>query len=158
MRWWDVEAVLALEHALFPSDGWTAEGFWSELAGWPQTRHYVVAEEGDPRSGAPLPIVGYAGLLAPRRSDADIQTLAVAPSAQRRGIAGLLLDELLREALAHACPAVLLEVRADNPAAQRLYARRGFERISVRRGYYDAGRVDALVLRRRLGQPRPLFA
>jgi ribosomal-protein-alanine N-acetyltransferase len=45
---------------------------------------------------------------------------------------------------------VLLEVRADNVPALALYATRDFERISVRRGYYDAGRVDALVLRKRL--------
>jgi ribosomal-protein-alanine N-acetyltransferase len=51
-------------------------------------------------------------------------------------------------------PRRLLEVRTDNAAAQAMYARRGFERIGVRRGYYDAGRVDALVLRRRLTTDR----
>jgi ribosomal-protein-alanine N-acetyltransferase len=45
---------------------------------------------------------------------------------------------------------VLLEVRADNEPAQRLYERLGFERIAVRRGYYQPG-VDGWVLRRRLG-------
>jgi ribosomal-protein-alanine N-acetyltransferase len=45
---------------------------------------------------------------------------------------------------------VLLDVRADNVAAQALYARAGFERIAVRRGYYRPGGTDALVLRLQL--------
>ena len=46
---------------------------------------------------------------------------------------------------------VLLEVRADNDAAARLYALFGFDRIGVRRGYYQPGRVDAVVMRLRPG-------
>ncbi len=42
-------------------------------------------------------------------------------------------------------------MRAENTAAQALYARHGFERIGVRRGYYRPGRTDAYVLRLRLG-------
>ena len=147
MHWWDLDVVLPLERALFAADPWSAEVFWSELAGWPQTRHYVVAERD-------ADIVGYAGLLAPRRTAADVQTIAVAPAVQGQGVGDVLLVDLLGEAERRECPDVLLEVRADNDAAQRLYARHGFERISVRRDYYagvDGGpRSDALVLRKRL--------
>ena len=45
---------------------------------------------------------------------------------------------------------VLLEVRAENTAAQSLYEKAGFERIGIRRGYYRPGGTDALVLRLRL--------
>jgi ribosomal-protein-alanine N-acetyltransferase len=49
----------------------------------------------------------------------------------------------------HGARTMLLEVRPSNPAALRLYARYGFERIGVRRGYYpaDRGREDAVVMR-----------
>ena len=140
MRWWDVEAVLPLERQLFPDDPWSAELFWSELAGWPSTRHYVVAEE----DGA---VVGYAGLAAPV-GDADVQTLAVAPASQGRGLGRALLDELLTEAQRRKAPSVLLEVRTDNGPALGLYSAAGFERLALRKGYYDAGRVDAAVLRK----------
>jgi [ribosomal protein S18]-alanine N-acetyltransferase len=44
---------------------------------------------------------------------------------------------------------VLLEVRADNEVAQRLYTRRGFEEIGRRRGYYQPSGDDAVVMKRR---------
>jgi ribosomal-protein-alanine N-acetyltransferase len=140
MRWWDVPAALTIESALFP-DPWSEGTFWSELAGVPETRHYVVAE----RDGE---LVGYAGLFATRHT-ADVQTIAVAGHRQGAGLGAMLLTALLDEARRRAVAEVLLEVRADNATAARLYARFGFERIGVRRGYYQPGRVDAVVMRRR---------
>ena len=45
---------------------------------------------------------------------------------------------------------MLLEVRADNPRAQQLYRRFGFEQIHVRPRYYRDG-ADAHIMRLRLG-------
>jgi [ribosomal protein S18]-alanine N-acetyltransferase len=144
MRWWDVPEALAIEAVLFP-DAWAESTFWAELAGVPETRWYVVAE----RAGR---LVGYAGLFATRHT-ADVQTIAVAPTEQGQGLGGRLLRALLDEAARRDVSEVLLEVRADNEAAQRLYAAHGFDRIGVRRGYYQPDRVDALVMRRRRGDP-----
>jgi ribosomal-protein-alanine N-acetyltransferase len=140
MRWWDIDAALPIEREVFP-DPWSAGTFWSELARVPETRHYVVAEtEGR--------LVGYAGLFAAGHQ-ADVQTVAVAPGHQGAGLGAALVEELLVEAARRDSHEVLLEVRADNGAARRLYERLGFERIGVRRGYYQPGRVDAIVMRRR---------
>lgn len=140
MRWWDIPAALAIERDVFP-DAWSEETFWAELAGVPETRHYVVAQ----REGQ---VAGYAGLFV-GGDQADVQTVAVAAAAQGSGLGDLLLSELLAEADRRRCRHVLLEVRADNLAAQRLYERHGFHQISLRRGYYQPGGIDALVLRRR---------
>ena len=48
---------------------------------------------------------------------------------------------------------MLLEVRADNPRAQQLYRRFGFEQIHVRPRYYRDG-VDALIMRLQLRRSR----
>ena len=64
------------------------------------------------------------------------------------GVGALLLEELLQEADRRRQRVVSLEVRADNGVAQRLYARHGFARVGVRRGYYRGG-VDAWTLTRR---------
>jgi [ribosomal protein S18]-alanine N-acetyltransferase len=152
MRWWDIDAVLELEKDLFPEDAWSRGMFWSELAharGPEATRRYVVAEEGQPgdgESGAGERIVGYAGLAA-SGDVADIQTIAVARDHQRAGLGGRLLTDLLRAATAFECAEVMLECRVDNIRAQKLYERFGFEPIGFRRGYYQPGNVDALVMR-----------
>lgn len=140
-RWWDVEVAHALEAGLFP-DAWSVETFWSELARVPESRYYLVAED----DGA---LVGYAG-LAVVGNQADVQTLAVAPAAQGQGLGRLLLDALLDEGRRREATEVLLEVRADNEKAQAFYRRAGFERIALRRAYYQPGGIDALVLRLKL--------
>jgi len=138
MRWWHIEMVHALEQQLFPVDSWTVEQFWSELA--QPTRSYFIATEADA-------VLGYAGLFA-LAPDADVQTIAVSPAAQGRGLGATLLTELIDQAVARECEQLMLEVRSDNAAALALYHRFGFEQLNIRRDYYAPG-VDALVMRLR---------
>lgn len=137
MRWWDVPDVHAIERDLFPEDPWSAEQFWQELA--QPSRSYLVAEE----SGR---VVGYAGafVMAP---DSDVQTVGVAPDAQGGGVATALVANLIHQVAERGATHLLLEVRADNDRARRLYERFGFVRISQRPRYYPDG-VDAVIMRR----------
>lgn len=138
----DVDRVVQVEAELFAGDPpWTAEQFRSELAEVPGTRWYTVAED---ESGE---LAGYAGLRVVDGT-ADVQTIAVVPAHQRRGLGTTLLGALIDEAFRRRATQMLLEVRADNKSAQALYRRHGFERIARRRGYFGAGRIDGLVLRR----------
>lgn len=147
----DLPAVLDLERELFPEDAWTREMFAGELGGKSPGRYYLVAEEDGQ-------IAGYAGLLAPAPgrvrpgpgTQADVMTMAVVPPRWGRGIGSALLEALLAEAAARGCAEVFLEVRVDNPRAQRLYRRHGFAAAGVRRGYYQPSGTDALVMRRPL--------
>jgi [ribosomal protein S18]-alanine N-acetyltransferase len=136
----DVLAVSVLEQKLFPIDAWPLQMFLDELA-QPDTRRYLVAESA---SG----IVGYAGLMC-IEPIADVQTIAVVPDYEGRGIGSTLLTALIDEARRRYAADVLLEVRADNPRAQQLYLRFGFEQIHVRPRYYRDG-VDALIMRLQL--------
>ncbi len=139
----DIPAVDELERQLFPVDAWPLQMFVAELA-QAGTRHYLVAE----RAGQ---IVGYAGLMC-IEPIADVQTIAVAPEYEGRGIGSALLTALIRESRLRRAEDVLLEVRADNPRAQQLYRRYGFEQIHLRARYYRDG-VDALIMRLRLASP-----
>ena len=110
----DLDAIMALEHASFPTDAWSAAMMREELAsphGW-----YVVVEE----AGR---VIGYAGLRAVRGArDADVQTITISEAARGRGRGRALLTALLEEAGRREGHDVFLEVRADNPVAHALYA------------------------------------
>ena len=146
----DLPALMVLEEELFAPDTWTAEMYRDELSR-ADTRYYLVAEfdvTGDEDEPAGPPVtVGYGGLIA-YDDEAHVATLGVTEALQGEGIGSLLLDALLAEADKRS-PVVLLEVRADNAAAQRLYERRGFVEIGRRRGYYQPSGADAVVMRRK---------
>lgn len=140
----DLDRIWALEVATFPSDAWSRDLLRAELGG--RHGYYLIAS--DDASHPDAPILGYAGLRAPSGSDqADIQTIAVASSARRRGLGRALMIALLAEARSRGASEVFLEVRADNPHAQALYASLGFEQIDVRPRYYQPDGVDAHVMR-----------
>jgi ribosomal-protein-alanine N-acetyltransferase len=133
----DIETIGRLENELFPTDAWPLEMFYTEFF-QPDTRRYIVAEV----DGS---AVGYAGVMV-IDTTADIQTIGVLPRFEGQGIGRAMLRELLDEARRRGAETVMLEVRADNPRAQQLYARFGFEQIHTRRKYYRDG-VDAWVMR-----------
>jgi ribosomal-protein-alanine N-acetyltransferase len=139
LRWTDIEAVTRLERDLFPDDAWSQESLWAELAARPR-RSYVVVEDADGD------VVGYAGVDLGGEV-ADVMTMAVATRAQGRGLGRRLLDELVARAGADHAAYLVLEVRADNEPARKLYESRGFELLSIRRRYYQPGDVDAHVMR-----------
>jgi ribosomal-protein-alanine N-acetyltransferase len=139
MRGRDLPEILRIEEDLFGAERWTAGMFRSELEAG---NYYLVAR--DP-AGV---VAGYGGLAVVPDQEAWVNNLAVRRDAQRRGVGRALLAALLAEAERQRVPRVLLEVAADNPVAQRLYADLGFETVSVRRGYYQPSNTDALVMAR----------
>jgi ribosomal-protein-alanine N-acetyltransferase len=141
MRTEDLDVLYPHEQDMFGSESWSRQGYADELADT-DTRYYLVAE----LDGA---VVGSAGLLTIAET-AQIMTVGVLPDARRQGIAGRLVLALVEEARRRQAEEVLLEVRIDNEGARSLYEHCGFATIGLRRGYFDRGRVDALVMRREL--------
>ncbi|HWL02864.1 MAG TPA: ribosomal protein S18-alanine N-acetyltransferase [Microbacteriaceae bacterium] len=139
----DLDAIMSIEHSVFPVDAWPAATMGAEL-GSAHGRYVVAIDDAGE-------IVGYAGLRAVGEQG-DIQTIAVRPESRRLGIARAMLLELLAEARRRRVAEVLLEVRADNPGATALYESLGFARLAVRPRYYPPAApadppVDALVMR-----------
>ena len=135
----DLGAIMALERASFPSDAWSEAMMRAELES--THNHYLVVET----AGR---VVGYGGVRAVRgSSDADIQTIAIDAAARGRGQGRALLRELLTAAQERGAAEVFLEVRADNPIAQALYASEGFAEMGRRPRYYQPDDVDAVVMR-----------
>lgn len=137
-----VPALHALETVLFPLDAWPEQMFREELA-HPEWRRYwgVRTATGE--------LVGYCGAqYSPRL--ADVQTIGVLAAHEGHGLGSFLLRLMVERASAWGATDLLLEVRQDNPRAQALYVRHGFETIHTRKGYYNDG-TDALIMQRALG-------
>jgi len=146
----DLDAVVAVDTASFPWTAWSRASFAAELVQVSAGRWYAVAS---PRR-APSAVLGFVGLMAAPSGGgpADVTTIAVDPTARRRGIGTALLTAALAEAAARGADEVVLEVAETNAAALALYARHGFAAVGRRRGYYAGpggpGTVDAVVLSR----------
>lgn len=133
---------MALEKLLFPGDSpWSAHAFHAELdAG----AHYVAAVTEDDV------LAGYAGLAImgpPADPETSLHTIGVDPEFQGAGVGTALLRAVLRRADELGAP-VFLEVRTDNERAIGLYERHGFQRLGLRRRYYQPSGADAYTMKR----------
>ena len=132
----DVGAVMVIERDSFPTDAWSEAAMRSTFA---EGDAFVAEDERG--------VVGYAAMLAPDGGDADVLTIAVAAPARGEGTGAALLDRMVATAALRRVRRVFLEVRADNPVAQHLYASRGFAPVGRRSRYYQPDGVDAVVMR-----------
>jgi len=130
----DPTALAALHASAFPAP-WSAAVFADLLA---QPGVFAVAEAD-----------GFI-LMRVVLDEAEILTLAVRPAARGAGLGGRLAGQGAVRAAQAGATRIFLEVAEDNAAARALYDRAGFRQIGCRRGYYDGGRTDALVLERDL--------
>lgn len=87
--------------------------------------------------------------------DSEILTVAVAPEARRKGVGAALVTSAGVTALVRGAATMHLEVAEDNEAARALYRKLGYAEAGRRPAYYaaEAGRVDAIVMRRTLARP-----
>ena len=143
VSWTDIPDLVRLEGEAFPDDAWTEASWWGELAGRPRRDYVAVERDGE--------LAAYGGIDHGGQV-ADLMTVAVAPGHRGSGLGESMLDELEARAAAGGAEALMLEVRADNAPARALYDRRGYAVLSVRRRYYQPGGVDALVMRKLLGE------
>jgi ribosomal-protein-alanine N-acetyltransferase len=133
-----VELLMPYERTMFGPEAWTEGSYRAELADT-GNRYYVAVESED---GA---LLGWAGVLVAGDA-AEILTVGVVPSARRQGLARKMLADLRAEARRRGAIELFLEVRIDNEQARALYLAEGFTEINIRRGYYDNGRIDAVVM------------
>lgn len=84
--------------------------------------------------------------------EANLLSLAVSPDYQKRGIGSALLTQSLNILEKDGMKSTILEVRAQNQSAIRLYHRLGFRQQAIRKAYYpkiqSAEKEDAVVMRR----------
>ena len=78
--------------------------------------------------------------------EAHIATIATHPDFRQQGIAKRLLVEALESAYNEGAQTALLEVRAGNEVALKMYTRFGFEEVGRRERYYKDNNEDAILM------------
>ena len=102
-------------------------------------------------------LLGYYVLMLGAQ-EAHLLNLSVDPPQQGRGLARLMLDEMLRFAQAQGAQSLWLEVRTSNVRARQIYERYGFKTVGLRRNYYPLApfkREDAVVMSLPLAAAQP---
>lgn len=140
---WDIPELTRLDVELFDHDAWSEATWWDEFAARPKREYTVATADGGSA------IVGYAGLDV-SGSTADVMTVATTQAARGQGIGRALMEHLVSRSIARGADALMLEVRADNVPAIALYESMNFERLTIRRRYYQPGDVDAVIMRKLL--------
>lgn len=129
-------AVAELERVCFPADPWSEALYWAALDNPAVAVLLALGEDGA--------LLGYA-VLSTVLDEGNLDNIAVAPEARRRGVADALLSVVTgfgREHLSR----LMLEVRASNAPAIALYEKYGFAAVGRRKNYYDAPREDAVLM------------
>jgi ribosomal protein S18 acetylase RimI-like enzyme len=131
----DLSRVAKLHAECFPDDAWNSSSLATVLAMPGADGRICYGEDATPCGVLLDQCLGPEG---------EILTLGVAPAWRRRGVARVLLDDLVARARTGGAQRLLLEVAADNTAAVALYTSLGFARQGIRRRYYRRAQGPAV--------------
>jgi ribosomal-protein-alanine N-acetyltransferase len=139
----DIPSVAAIE-AVTSFQPWSAE----DLA-------VHIAKQGAINAAAILDTSDIAGFVCCQcaADEMEVHKLAVDRRLRRRGIGEKLLTYAIGRAQSAGILSVHLEVASQNDAAAGLYAKLGFVETYRRKGYYAAGRDDAIVMSLKIISP-----
>lgn len=93
-------------------------------------------------------IVGFAGIKV-ILDEADIMNIVVRNDKRSLGIGSILLEKLIEIARNQSCSIITLEVNENNIFAISLYEKYHFERIGLRKKYYN-NMDNAIIMTRRI--------
>ncbi len=131
----DIDMVARIEAEVF-TEPWSKESFLLEVK--TPNHIYLVAEENGN-------ILGYCGMWEVA-GEGQITNVCVAPDHRGKGVATMMLEELLNRAAKLKVGAITLEVRVSNEPAIRLYEKLGFETAGIRKDFYSLPDEDAKIM------------
>ena len=136
MKETDLPIVLELEEQLFTST-WKMDDFLYEMNENPFSQMFVWEEDSE--------IIGYMGIWI-IFEQAQLTNLAVNKKYQGKGYGRKLLEMGISLCQEAGCEIMTLEVRQSNVVAKSLYQSCGFEKVSVKKDYYQDNHEDADVM------------
>lgn len=141
----DVPQAAEIERECF-SQPWSEKVYSETLAN--PSACYLVAELEEETSDDRVErkIIGTCGLMNVL-GEADISNVAVRKAYRGRGIAGVMLQELIGAGREAGVETFFLEVRVSNIPAIRTYEKCGFQNRGLRRAFYENPTEDALIMK-----------
>ena len=138
----DLDRVMEIAASLRHAPQWPREAYKTALDPNAAPRRVALVTDG----GQADKVAGLAvaSLIPPQ---AELEIIAVDTFYQRIGLARGLFAELADRLRLAGVTEVILEVRASNEPALRLYQRLGFVETGRRRRYYQAPEDDAVLMR-----------
>ena len=92
-------------------------------------------------------VIGYCGLYKVL-DEADITNIAVHPEFRRQGLAGRILENIIKYCELNKISKITLEVRKSNINAINLYTKKGFIVVGERKNYYSDNHETAILMTR----------
>ena len=120
-------------------DFWNYNIFKSELEN--ENSKYVVAKNNDE-------IVGFAGIWI-SIDEAHVTNIVTKKDLRKNGIGSTLLEELINLSKTLNLVSITLEVNENNLDAIKLYEKFGFEKLGIRKKYYN-NTDNALIMTKKL--------
>lgn len=135
----DIPDMMALEAHAVTAAHWRGEDYFRIFAAHSPRRAALVIEED-------AQVCGFLVALS-TGAEWEIENIAVAGPARRRGLGTRMLGEFLDLARAEGASSVWLEVRESNAAARSLYEKWAFVESGRRPAYYSDPAEDAVIYR-----------
>lgn len=122
-----------IEKECFGRDAWTISNLRGEFD---NDFSYLIGYYQDDK------LVGYT-CVRTMFEEAQVCNIAVLPDYRRKGIAKLLIAEMLRLSAEKGCKVCELEVNTENTPAVELYKKCGFEIVGTRKNFYRRTRYTS---------------
>jgi len=129
----DIPAIQSIEQAAPTAAHWTSAQYETRM----ENGCVVVAESNSELCGFVCARIAA--------DEWEVENVVTAKSQLRRGVADQLMQALIGRALDVKAASILLEVRAANVAARRLYEKHGFREVGRRPNYYRDPVDDAIL-------------
>lgn len=132
----DVKEVLSIENDSIISP-WNEKQIQYELLNNPVSRIRVAVDD-------KMAVIGFIDYWITYDS-ATIAQIAIKVEERRKGVAKVLLENMIEDCKDHRVKAITLEVRCNNEPAIKLYEAYGFKRVVIKKSYYHDG-TDAIYM------------
>ena len=135
-----LDKIAEIEAACF-STPWSRQSFADSLANGQIISGFTALYDGE--------VAGYI-ILFHLFEEGELLNIAVSPRLRNMGIGNSLMDKMSEYLKSRDVTRITLEVRESNESAKKLYLKKGFSPIGIRKNYYTFPIENAIVMEKHI--------